>query len=231
MAPSTKVRAAAAGLAAIGLSLISLPQAFAADHNDSPLVQSVARSYVDVTDVFVFRSPDNNDRLSVIVGFFSPEVAATAQQFRTDARYETYIDTDGDFRAEHTIRTTFSPPDANGVQTYLMDGIPGNSAITGSTTVNADTPSVQSSGSARTFAGLADDPFFFDLEAFQAFVANPCVPAAGLRCPGTGNPVDFFAGRNIAAIAVDFPITSLRNVGSTTSGVVRVWAKAFEQNQ
>lgn len=220
------VRAAAA--AAFGLSLLSTLPAMAADHNDSPLVKSASRSYKDITDVFVFRTPENPERLTIITGHFSPEVAATLQQFGTDAIYETYIDTNGDFEPEHTIRATFGAPDANGVQPYEIDGIPGNSVVRGNTTTTAGEPSVAASGTARAFCGLADDPFKFDLDAFNNFVKGPCVPAAGLRCPGTGAPTNFFAGRNIAAIAYDFPTTSLRGITSSTAGVIRVWSKAFE---
>lgn len=225
-ARSRSVLAAAA--TAFGLSLLGTSPVQAADHNDSPLVKSASRSYKDITDVFVFRTPENPDRLTIVTGHFSPEVAATLQQFGTDAVYETYIDTNGDFVADHTITSRFGAPDANGVQSYEVEGIPGNSVVRGTTTTNAGEPSVAASGSARVFCGLADDPFKFDLDAFNAFVKAPCVPAAGLRCPGTGAPTNFFAGRNIAAIAYDFPITAMSGITAANAGVIRIWSKAFE---
>jgi hypothetical protein len=59
-----------------------------------------------------------------------------------------------------------------------MEGVPQAGTIEGEVTPGSD-PIVVSDGDVRAFVGLRDDHFFFDLDAFNDFVANPCVPTAG----------------------------------------------------
>ena len=63
--------------------------------------------------------------------------------------------------------------------------------------------------------------------AFNNFLAGPCIPEAGLRCPGTGSPENFFASFNTATIVVEFPISSLPNISSADSGRLHVWAETY----
>jgi hypothetical protein len=76
------------------------------------------------------------------------------------------------------------------------------------------TPVTASNGGITVFAGVRDDPFFFDLTQFQAILAGQ---ASGFRNPG----VDTFAGTNVLAIVVEVPISMLGgsslNVWGTTS--------------
>ncbi len=210
-----------------GALIFSSGIARAADHNDAADIMGAAGSFVDITDVFAFRSPANADNLVIYVGLFTPEVAGSSKLFATDARYEFYIDTNGDVNAEHTIRGTVEDA-ADGTQIFHLSGVPGAGNIDGNVTVG-DTPNVVVDGPAQAFFGLRRDQFFFDLVGFRAFVAAPCIPSAGLRCPGTGAPADFFLGRNTATIAVEFPLTSLRGISSSTSGNLNIWAKTFTQ--
>lgn len=52
------------------------------------------------------------------------------------------------------------------------------------------------------FAGVRDDPFFFDLAQFRAIVAGQ---ATSFRNPG----VDAFAGTSVLALVVELPIELL----------------------
>src|SRR5439155_137476 len=52
------------------------------------------------------------------------------------------------------------------------------------------------------FAGMRDDPFFFDLVQFKKIIAGE---AAAFRNPG----IDSFAGTNVLAIAVELPSARL----------------------
>jgi hypothetical protein len=54
------------------------------------------------------------------------------------------------------------------------------------------------------FAGVRDDPFFFDLAQFQAILAGQ---ASAFRNPG----VDTFAGTSVLALVVELPIELLGN--------------------
>jgi hypothetical protein len=41
-----------------------------------------------------------------------------------------------------------------------------------------------------------------------------------------GDPVNFFAGANVAAIVVELPIAAL---ASPTTGVIKAWARTFRK--
>ena len=210
------------------LTSVTASTALAADHNDAPDIMGVGNSKVDITDVYATRSPSNPSNLFLYLGIFSPEVepAGTTQYFATNATYSIFIDTDGDFLADVTINTTFQNT-ADGGQTFTMTGVSAaGGTISGPVSTGADAL-VVTDGPVQAFTGLRDDNFFFDLTAFQMFTKAPCIPTAGLRCAGTGAPQDFFANRNVAAISVELPLTSLPNIDSPTSGSLNVWAKTF----
>ena len=61
----------------------------------------------------------------------------------------------------------------------------------------------------KAFAGVRDDPFFFDLVQFKKIIAGE---AASFRNPG----IDTFAGTNVLAIVVELPSARL---GGTKLGV------------
>ena len=201
--------------------------ALAADHNDAPDVMGAEGSFVDLTDVFAFRSPADPANLVLYYAMFTPEVAGETKLFATNARYEIYVDTNRDNAADVTIRTTFSD-NADGTQSFEMTGVPAANRISGTVSKGSE-PVVSVDGPAKAFTGLRGDQFFFDLDGFKHFVAAPCVPAAGLRCPGDGPPVDFFLGRNTASIAVEFPVTALPGITAANSGLLHVWAKTFSE--
>ncbi len=205
---------------------IGIGVAVAADHNDSPIVATDSR--LDITDVFAFRSPNNPDHFVIIIGHFSPEVLGEdVPQFSPTGTYQIYIDTTNDYISDNTVTFHFTDT-VDGGQTFEVSGVPGAGILSGTVTPPGDTPIVTSDGSSSAFAGTRDDPFYFDLDAFKNITKTPCVPSAGLRCPGTGAPVNFFSGRNIAALAIEFPVVALPEIRSSDSGVLHVWAKTFE---
>lgn len=200
--------------------------AIGADHIDAPLLRTEAEASVDITDVFVFRSPVDSSRLVLALNVFTPVGnPASARLFepRESAEYVFQIDTDGDLVPEHSIITTFNDGEG-GQQRFTVRNVPGAGALVGSVTVAGEEVETVTRDGALAFAGLRDDPFFFDFEGFNAFLAAPCVPAAGLRCPGTGEPTNFFLGLNVSSIVLEFPITNLRGVDSAVEGKINVWA-------
>jgi Domain of unknown function (DUF4331) len=72
----------------------------------------------------------------------------------------------------------------------------------------------------KAWAGLADDPFYFDLQAFRDLKTM-----LGGGGPGTGrtfcdaNATDFFKGTNISAIVVEVPSSILTANGNPEIGV------------
>lgn len=205
------------GVLCVGLLFI-ISAAFAADHFDSPLAKRDVRT--DITDVYAFRSPSNPDNLVVVMGVssFVPGAAPTPL-FSNSARYNIHVDNadDGRLKADATVRVTFS---GTSQQKYYIDGL--------GKTIKGTVNQTSTSGSIKTFCGAVDDPFFFDLTAFQSFVSGPYVPAAGLRADGAGSPTDFFAGRNIGAIVIELPITALTGRSNSNEGTIKAWTTITE---
>ena len=191
----------------------------AADHRDSPVAQMNAAA--DINDVYLFRSPANaNNAVAVITvsPLIAPSDNMTRGVFDPSVQYQVHIDRNADLRDDVTlnIRTTSSPP------SVIIEGA-GGPITAAITPPGSSTAMVTEAGPVKVFAGLRDDPFFFDLTAFQAFVANPRAPAAGLRSPGAGAPADTFAGVNTLAIAIEAPVTVLTGGTSANAGTIKAW--------
>jgi hypothetical protein len=96
-------------------------------------------------------------------------------------------------------------------------------AVAAKITPPGASPIINEAGPVKVFAGLRDDPFFFDLAGFQGFLSNPQVPPKGLRAPGAGDPVDAFAGTNVLAIVVELPVVAVTGGSSADEGVIKTW--------
>jgi hypothetical protein len=78
------------------------------------------------------------------------------------------------------------------------------------------------STSATIFAGLREDPFFFDISAFNRFVASVTAQAPNPALLSRGR--DTFAGYNVYMIAFDVPLQLL------TSNVITVSATTYKSH-
>jgi hypothetical protein len=68
----------------------------------------------------------------------------------------------------------------------------------------------------RAYAGLRDDPFFFDLGGYLDILSKE----AGKSFLGCTSPrTDFFAGKNVSAIVLELPASMLTRPGSSQIGV------------
>ena len=181
---------------ALVIAPASIP-ARAADHLDAPLVDTDGR--IDITDVYAYTHGSNTVlimNVDPLAGVQSPT------SFRSDAAYEFRIDTTGNATPNVIFRLRFSGI-SNGRQTVTLQmaknheihsGNGGKVLGRGRTGEN-----IRIKGGAMLFAGLRDDPFFFDLAAFKKFSTdgNP----ADFCAPGS----DFFAGLNVASIVLEVP--------------------------
>ena len=191
--------AAIALLASAGFASI----ANAADHRDSPL--NVANPAADINDVYAFRSGANPNDLVLAISvnpLIAPSDNATRGVFDNSVTYQIHVDGNGDLKDDVTVNIH---KDGDSLVfeglTQRPDQRQNHASWRG--------PDHQSAGPIKVFAGLRDDPFFFDLAGFQTFLGNPQVPAAGLRTAAEGQPVDAFAGTNVLAIVVELPVTSV----------------------
>jgi len=203
-------------IALFGIALILSPGfVSAADHLDAPnLTSPGADPRVDINDIYAFQSPSNPSNVVFIMTVNPLAGIVGSATFRAGASYDFKIDTNGNAIENITYKITFSPPDVSGVQKLLLRRVPGNGQravlARGLTSQNI---SVRGGGTVR--AGLFDDPFFFDLAAFLGQIKH----AENDRLFCDGNQTDFFLGKNVTAIVLEVPRTSL------TTNQIGVWAR------
>jgi hypothetical protein len=162
--------------------------ALAADHVDSP--GATADPAADIADLYAFVSPEDPEKV-VMVMTVSPFAGATSS-FSDAVEYHFNVEQLVDGGQRRDIVCTFGADN-----TYTCNGPAGVAAsgMVGGNPTMGD--------SIRTWAGLRDDPFFFDLEAFKH--TTGIEPGDRKLClvDGTNEGVDFFAGKNVLAIVVE----------------------------
>jgi Domain of unknown function (DUF4331) len=202
---------AVAGLAlAASLAVVALPSG-AADHLDAPAVKKDGRT--DITDVYAFQSKEHAGNTVLIMDVNPLAGVVSGTSFDPKGTYEFLVDNDGDARADVTLSATFADT-GHGQRVKVKRG--------NATVGNAPTGETFSlHGGGQAWAGLADDPFFFDLQAFNDQVKA----AGGSRTFCDANAVDFFAGTNISAIVLEVPSSWL--TGSTSN--IGVWARTWHR--
>jgi hypothetical protein len=160
----------------------SIGSSFAADHLDAPAVITDPSS--DINDLYSFVNPNDTGEL-IMVMTVNP-IANEATRFSDAVSYRFNVTSDD---GTDMVVCTFSRPD----ETFLDQNV----SCTGpdGRSVSGPIDQVNQNGDFRVWAGLRDDPFFFDLAAFNETVASQ---APAFTDPGT----DFFAGLNALAIVV-----------------------------
>lgn len=182
-----------------------VPAAFAADHVDSPA--TVNDPAADINDIYAFINPNNADE-AIYVATVNP-FANSATRF-SDAVVYSFELANG-AGGTNRIECTFSRPDQTTLDQEVACTGPDGRMVSGSINqVNRD-------GDFRVFAGLTDDPFFFDFEAFQETVANA---EPRFSDPGT----DFFAGLNVMSIVIGLDIDAVAQADSDASFTQQFYA-------
>ena len=184
MKSTTRVKLASA----LALSLVS-SAAWSADHRDSPIATNDLSA--DLNDVYVFVNP-RNPAETILAGTYFP-FANSLSAFSSAVEYRFYIDNG---TGERLITCKFL-----GSTRFECSGIPGLSA---SGSVGR---TVTGTGGLKVFTGLTDDPFFFDLNAFNA-TRNALAP----RFTNPGN--NFFRNLNTLSIVLAIPNNALTNNGA-----------------
>jgi hypothetical protein len=202
---------------ALGVMLTPAPQTNAADHGDAPTPSAIRST--DIADVYAFLDPNDNTKLVLIFtigGFIVPGEAANFGFFDPNVRYRLDLETTGDPRPDHAIIISFSPRvgSASAAQTATIQ-LPFGSVFTAPTTrpstgATANPPVITTDAASGVsfFAGLVDDPFFFDIPGFNGFVGSVLAGSPNPSLLSRGR--DSFAGYNITAIALSIPVASLR---------------------
>lgn len=216
-------------LIAIGfcLALVITSVLVAADHLDAP---DVAGTTADITDFYAFEGATEANTVFVanVQGLLPPGSTA---QFDENVLVEINIDTNGDLVEDLVIQAI--PRD--GIMYFFGPYAPTATGL--NSTINADTPLTGqvaiSTGAAATtgtangisyFAGLREDPFFFDFNQFNAVVGG--MAPNGFNVPGN----DDFDGTNVLSIVVEVPNTLLGDTFPHPAGtgveVFNTWVEA-----
>jgi hypothetical protein len=160
---------------------------------------------LDLTELFVFASPDDPGRTVLILNC---DPFMKGDGFHPDAVYRFNIDNDGDSLADAAFSFTFSDVDA-GRQTATAYYATGSDARTreprGDILIEAtavgfsDMAAPVQAGRCRLFIGRRSDPFFADAEGVLHWLAGG--QAGDFEWTGA----DTFAGANILSIILEVP--------------------------
>ena len=206
----------AIGLIALGLVLSVAPPVHPADHGDAPIASN--NQSTDIADVFAFLDPNDNDRLILAMtqrGFIAAGENANFGIFDQFLKYRIQLELTGDARPDAFIDITFTPVEGRGgPQTATIQLLPSGRTFTARTTQSttelvppAEVVTEDPATRIKFFAGLRDDPFFFDIPATSSFVSAVRAKRTDL------DPTSFFqrgrdsfAGYNVMGIALSIPL-------------------------
>jgi Domain of unknown function (DUF4331) len=200
----------------------SLPQSLMASDHDDGETDTKGRN-LNLTDLYAFRDKDQNpaatsDDLVLVMNTNPRSVARQQYFFSTNARYEFKLTRVADKDAtptgqeDVTLRFEFAAPNANQQQqikfTVIKDGKETSATNLRTTALNEKqvVNQLAANGSRiSVFAGLREDPFFFDVEQFFRVRSGALGtgPAVGFR--PANQAIDFAKGYNVNSIAVRIP--------------------------
>ena len=186
------------GSAAIAL-IVPGQLAFSADHLDppartDPAVDTTPDTPADIADLYAFSDATN---AYFAVSFAGPQAAGVPAFYDRNVLYTVNISTSAPATsADVSIRFRFGPA-TNGTGSGIsVENVPGvNGAIVG------PVESILSKDGVRVYAGLRDDPFFFDLQGFRETRST-----GTLRFDRTRN---FFANKNDTIVILEIPKSRL----------------------
>lgn len=212
----------------------------AADHLDAPTAKH--NPQIDITDLYAFRSGAGTTLILNVNPLTTPANSKTSR-FSTSALYEFKVDTTGDAVPDIAYRIRFGSTrfatDGSVVQTATVRRATGTAARTNAwngtlvgsfaTTAYKRAPRVSHiNGGIATFAGVRDDPFFFDLAGFVQFKNELLMGNTTIGAPGGGagtllggfTGTDTFAGTNVSSVALWIPNALLGGAGKH----IGIWA-------
>ena len=198
-------------LASLVAGALAIPMAYfagerplpAADHLDppgrtNPNNDSTPDFAADIADIYVFHDAN---KVTMIVTFGGPAAVGLPARYDPNVLYRVAISNQAPrTTADHVITFQFAQETgvANGPWGIRLRGIPGvNGDMIGSVERTLVKDGV------KVFAGLTDDPFFFDSQGFNES-----------RAMGTlrfRNDRNFFGAQNITSVVIEVPRDRLEN--------------------
>lgn len=185
-------------LAAAGIGAGAAATTEAADHTEATSV-GVGDPASNIADYYAWHTEGGNIVAVLTVDGAKAPVADQSGNYDADVLYAMHFDTDADQMPDETILVRFGQ-NAAGAWGVQAEGIPGAVVLSGGVETNLD-----DGAGAELFAGLRDDPFFFDLDGFNMTTGTGTLSFDATR--------DSIAGANATALVVSFPASAL---GSTS---------------
>lgn len=193
-------------LGVLAASAANIQTTHAADHQEAPAATAFLAA--DIGDYYVWHEGSQLNLILTFGTFAAPELPPS---FDRNVLYGFHFDTSipADGVADVEIFARFAQDDTGdwGLQ---VSGI-------GDTPLEGPVDTVLNNGELSAWAGLAEDPFFFDQTGLNATVAT------GTLSFDPNN--DDVAGLNITAIAIQLPIATIQSGGdllqtwTTTSSI------------
>ena len=210
---------------AIAGMTIPTPVTDAADHAESTSVAGDPGA--DLADVFAFLDPNDNSKVVLaldVEGFVVPSELLNLSFFAPEVTYRFEIENTGDAVPDQTIDITFSEQTSRSQPQTATIKLPNGQTFTAPTTVqtlnatpNPFVVTTDANSGASFFAGLTDDPFYFDIVGFNRFVASVLAGSPNPAALQRGR--DSFAGYNIHMMALELPAAMLRGSAGNIIGV------------
>lgn len=194
--------------ALLALAALAALPAYAADHREAP--GAIADPAADIADVYAWHA---GGRLVIALTFAGRQVPVSGQggMYDPDLLYTVHLGRSDVYPASQTssvkIYARFGESSA-GTWGVKVDNIPG---VTGSITGAVETE-LEKDG-AMVWAGLREEPFFFDFEGLQTTLATSTVSFMSTR--------DSFAGENCTALVLEM---DLADALAGTGDNLYIWA-------
>jgi hypothetical protein len=201
-----------AGVCALGLAVAMVPLADdavnAADHRDAPNTKTFVAA--DITDVYAWHTDDQ--KIVAVLNFAGFTESGMPAVFDSTILYGLHIDNTGDYVADQDVWIRFGQ---NGVGDWgvQISGLPGGEPV-----VVGPVETILDAGSGlRAWAGLRDDPFFFDFEGFTETITTSALAFDSTR--------DSFAMTNVSSIVVEMATAA----AAPDDPVLHLWASTRVQ--
>jgi hypothetical protein len=218
-----------------GAAFFAAPLAQAADHLDGPA--ATLDPAADITDVYTWL---DGDRVVFVLNV-APKAMSTSQ-FSDKVQYVLHTSSGVSFGATAAPMDIIATFDAS---QKISLWVGADEYVTGDASQAAGL--MTDSGKVKVFAGLREDPFFFNLDGFKATVSAVEAAASMLTFDGSGCPAldqgtstalvtqlksdptgaagkDFFAGLNVLSIVVSVDKSLVTSGGP----VLAVWGSTHK---
>jgi hypothetical protein len=185
----------------VSANSIYINPVIAADHQEAP--GTAAQVNADIGDYYAWHE---GELMNLVLTFGTFAAPGSAGAYDPNLLYSFHFDTSNpaDGLSDLDLHARFAQDDNGnwGLQVIGASDAPIAGPVETTTT----------SGDIAIWAGLADDPFFFDLTGFQDTLSTGVLSFNPER--------DDVAGLNVTAIAIQLPINSILSGG----GTLQTWA-------